>query len=50
MIKRVVKFVFFIPIVTTTLPLELIGYSIRWVITGKSFPDMPIAAWFLFEW
>ena len=50
MIKRLIKFVGFIPVLLITFPIEVITYTIRWLLTGKSFPDVPIIARFIFEW
>jgi len=49
-IKRLMKVIGFIPILLVTFPIEAIFYGMRWVITGKEFPDSPIIHEFIFEW
>ena len=44
---RLLKVILVIPVSCMTVPL-IIVYCIRWIITGKEFPDAPLQL--LMEW
>lgn len=46
-VVRFLKVVLFIPVCFTHLPMALI-YGLRWIATGKAFPDSPLQK--LMEW
>ena len=50
MTKRLIKVILLVPVLMITFPIEMLFYAIRWVLTGKSFPDSPIIHKFIFEW
>jgi len=50
MIKRLVKVLVVIPCLLLILPIEIIIYGIRWIVTGKDFPKQPLIGRILFNW
>jgi len=41
MLIRLFKILFFVPIFLLT-PVEAVFWGIRWILTGKSFPNSPL--------
>jgi hypothetical protein len=50
MFKILAKIIGIVPIYALTFPLEIVVYSLRFLITGKPFPKAPMYWRFLFEW
>jgi len=43
MIKRLIKAIFIIPSILSIIP-EVAIWGIRWIVTGRGFPDKPLFA------